>query len=82
MNTEKANIKASMGGYGVTVTSTAGTYTGIYCCIEALTECVVTAEGVNVEGITSLTLPENRSIVGDFTSITLTSGTLIMYKGV
>lgn len=82
MNTVKSNTVASMGGYGIKVTSTAGTYTGNYCCVEALTECVITITGNDVEGITSLTLPESRQLLGNFTSITLTSGTLIMYKGV
>jgi hypothetical protein len=80
MNTEKSNIKASMGGYGGIVKTT-GTTTGNFCAIKALEDSVITAVG-EIEGLTSVTILGGDTIPGEFTSVTVTSGTVILYNNV
>lgn len=80
METPKVNIKASMVGYGGKIV-TAGTYTGNYCAIKALSESVVTAVG-NIEGFTSITILGCDVILGEFTSVTVTSGTVLLVNDI
>jgi hypothetical protein len=80
MNTPKVNLKASMGGYGGLILSS-GTQTGNFCVIKALEDSVITAIG-NIDGLTSITLLGGDHIPGEFTSVTLTSGKVILYHNI
>ena len=80
MNTEKVNVKASMGGFGGVVKTT-GITTGNFCAIKALEDSVITAIG-NIEDLTSITILGGDTIPGEFTSVTVTSGTVILYYNV
>jgi hypothetical protein len=80
VNTSQANIRASMGGYGGTV-RTAGTYTGKFCAIKAMEDSVVTATG-NITGLTSLTILGGDVVPGEFTSVTVASGKVILYYNI
>lgn len=80
MDNAKVNIKASMGGYGGIVKSTSTTV-GNFCCIKALEDTVVTAVG-NVAGLTSVTLLGGDWVIGEFTSVTVTSGKVILYYNI
>jgi hypothetical protein len=80
MNTEKVNIKASMGGFGGIVKTT-GTTTGNFCAIKALEDSIVTAIG-NITDLTSTTILGGDIIPGEFTSVEVTSGTVILYYSV
>jgi hypothetical protein len=83
INEMKHTIKASMGTYG-------GAYSGaatitpddgyIFVAIRVLTEAVLTCSG-NVSGITGITFDANTTFEGRFTSIEITSGTIIAYQG-
>lgn len=48
----------------------------------ALTACVIAAITGNAVGFAGATIPAGMSLAGEFTTFTLTSGTLIAYKGV
>lgn len=61
---------------------TAGTYEDNYISILALEESVITVVGNNIENFTSKTIPAGVNIPGAFTSVTVTSGTVILYKGI
>ena len=80
MITEKANVKASMGGYGGEI-HTSGTHEGNYCAIKALSNSVVTVTG-NISGFTSITILGGDCVPGEFTSVTVTSGTVILYYNI
>ena len=68
----------SMARVGSEIVST-GTYTNGYSAIQVLSDAVVTASG-NCENLSSVTLPQNFILLGKFESITITSGTCVLYK--
>jgi hypothetical protein len=84
LNETKHIIKASMGQYG-------GQYSGaatitpddgyIFVGVRIITEAVLTCNG-NIEGVAGITFEANTSFEGRFTSITITSGTIIAYQGI
>jgi hypothetical protein len=82
----KERINLSMGNYGGKY-SGAGTITPssgyIFNAIEVLTDSVLTCVSRNIEGITNVTLTLTPGIVlyGEYTSITITSGTVMAYHG-
>lgn len=84
IKTSKANQIASMGGYGGDFIDDTEAHTPTspydYVAIQALETTVVTAVG-NITGLTSVTVPTGSIIYGEFTSITLTSGSVIAYLG-
>lgn len=80
MISEKANIKGSMGGYGGEIQST-GTHNGNYCAIKALETSTVTVTG-NISGFTSIPILGGDCVPGEFTSVTVTSGKVILYYSV
>lgn len=59
-----------------------------FVCIQSVTATVIATlatdalSPVTGNAITTLTLPPNALVYGRFTSVTLTSGTCIAYKGV
>lgn len=54
---------------------------GRFISIQALTDCTFTTLTSNITGNTLTTLAEGTTIGGEFTTIQLTSGSLIAYKG-
>lgn len=52
-----------------------------FVAIQVVSECVATIVG-NITGITGVTLPANTIIYGEYTSITLASGSVMAYIGV
>lgn len=81
MDTTKGILSSSMGQNGLVVAS-AGTYTDDYISILALEESIITATGDNITDFTSVTIPAGVNIPGVFTSVVVTSGTVILYKGI
>lgn len=84
METSNGVLKASLGGYGGIVIDDTDEHTPTspynFIAIQVLSEAVVTAEG-NIEDMESVTIPAGMTVVGEFTSITLASGTVIAYQG-
>lgn len=78
----------SMGTLGIEViTDTAVHYpptNEIFCGFTVISDCVIASIGTNVTGnsITGITFSTGVTIPLTFTSITLTSGQIIAYKGV
>ena len=77
--------QAEQGQYGgkyIATTDATTPATGyVFVEIYTLEETVVTLVG-NITGITTVTVPADRSIKGRYTSITLGSGSVIAYNGV
>jgi len=82
--TLKGNLIASLGGFGgKLIINTALTIpdTGYkFVAIQAITDTVITAVG-NIRGITSLSIPAGFTFYGEYSSITLTSGSVFAYQG-
>lgn len=82
--TVKGNLQAALGGFGgKLITNTAATTpdTGYkFIAIQAITDSVVTAVG-NITGITSLSIPAGFVFYGEYSSITLASGSVFAYQG-
>jgi hypothetical protein len=76
-------LAQSAGRLGSLVIADTAAHVGIFIELVALTAVVFNAATVgNCTGIGGLTLPAGMTIAGKFTSITLTSGTLVAYNGV
>jgi len=60
----------------VTSPTGANTFSAFY----TLTETVIAAAPGNITGMTSLTIPANRMIEGNFKTLELTSGSVIAYN--
>ena len=86
---EKKFEKASMGAYGYKLIKDASATTPatgyIFSAIQAITDIVIaeTVEANSSEDLVGLTIfAGSVPIYGRFTSVTLTSGTAIVYNGV
>ena len=74
---------ASMGNYGgkYSTASTITPSTGyIFNAVQVLTDAALTCTG-NVTGISSVTLTAGSILYGQYTSITIASGSVIAYYG-
>lgn len=61
--------------------ATTGTHTGEFGCIYALAASVITAIGKGgTPNLTSVTVPVTGKIFGKFSSVTVASGSVILYK--
>ncbi len=63
-------------GTSLTVPTGASTFSGFY----TLSSTVINAAPGNIEGIAGITVPADRLVEGNFSSITLTSGSVIAYN--
>lgn len=83
-NTEKGLLKEQMGQVGG-VYSTVGTVVPeidyIYVAIQVITDSVLTCIGSPI-GLTSVTIAAGTIIYGRFTSVVITSGSIIAYQGI
>lgn len=85
MSIEKTTsiLKSSIGNSGgkyISTTAATTPETGyIFCAIQVITDCVATIVG-NPSGLTSVTLLAGTIIYGRFTSVTLASGSVIVYN--
>jgi len=71
----------NLGSIAITGTSkTDGTFTAIYTVTETVVSAAV-SDGITNADLTSFTLPADRWFYGKWSSITLTSGSVIMYTG-
>lgn len=77
LNDINDNIGASMGNDGGAVITDTSAHTGNFTAILVVSDCVITTVG-NIT-MTALSIPAGVVIPGTFTSITLTSGTVIGY---
>jgi hypothetical protein len=67
--------------YAGFVQATTGTHTGNFGCIYALADSSVTAIGNgSTPDLSSLAIPVRGKILGRFTSVTVNSGSVILYK--
>jgi hypothetical protein len=82
---EKGSILNSTGVYGgkyISTTSAITPDTGyVFFAIQVISDAVVTCIG-NITGLTSISIGAGTIFYGKFTSITLTSGTVIAYHGI
>jgi hypothetical protein len=82
--TEKGCLQASLGGFGGAYISDTNEHTPetgyVFVAIQALTDSVVTAVG-NITGVTAITIPAGFVFYGEYTSITLASGSVFAYQG-
>jgi hypothetical protein len=77
MNVKITNQKGENGGLYIADTSA---HTGIWDAIQALEATVADLVSSNLSGtLTSVPIPAGVTIFGQFSSITLTSGTVIAY---
>lgn len=79
-------FRMTFGIYGPpTIISTTATTTCQGVCISAISSNVViasiTINGTAITAFSAITLAQGQSIYGDITSVTLTSGTVIVYAG-
>jgi hypothetical protein len=73
---------ANFGGKYISSTDATTPSTGyVFNAIQVITDCVITCVG-NITGITSVSLTAGTIIYGRYTSITLSSGSVIAYYGV
>ena len=75
----KAHIVPAGAGGASSFADTA-VHTGKWSKITAVTATVVAASQSNIAGLNGFSLAAGQSIEGIFTSITLTSGSIIAYK--
>jgi hypothetical protein len=62
------------------VLATSGTKTGRFCCISALAASNVTFTGIgSTPSATSLAIPEIFELEGLFSSVTVNSGSVVLY---
>lgn len=74
-------IQAQMGAYGSEVITGTGAHTGHWWKIQALSNATFTLlTGNTTAAFGAQTLTAPYSIVGDFTAITLATGSVIAYK--
>lgn len=78
-NASNESILNSMGEKGGEV-ATAGAATGNFCCILAMTDIVITSVVGNISGISSLSVSAGGFIPGKFTTVTIASGTAILFN--
>jgi hypothetical protein len=78
-NSANEAILNSMGVKGGEVATTGAT-TGNFCCILAMTDIVITSVVGNISGISALTVNAGGFIPGTFTTVTLASGTAILFN--
>lgn len=76
-------LKSAVGGAGgkyiTGIAATTPTSGNVFTAIQVITDCVITAVG-NPTGITAVTLLAGTIIYGRYTSITLSSGSVIAYN--
>ena len=73
---------ARMGQFGSVVIADTTATAGTFCAIYALADTVINAATVsNVSGISGITLSAGQWLYGWFTSIKLTSGSVVAYTG-
>jgi hypothetical protein len=84
MYSEKGILKAAMGQFNGEVINDTDEHTPtapeVYICIMAIEDSEVTAVG-NIDGLTSISVPAGLTIPGKFTSVTLGSGSVIVWTG-
>jgi branched-subunit amino acid ABC-type transport system permease component len=82
--TVKGNLQAALGGFGGAYIADTNSHTPAtgykFIAIQALTDSVVTAVG-NITGITVITIPAGFVFYGEYSSITLASGSVFAYQG-
>lgn len=71
--------RALLGEHGGLYINDTSAHGGDFCQITALTATVVNTSTSNISGLTSFSLSAGQSIVGVFSSITLTSGSVVAY---
>ena len=71
-----------LGGLGGIYVADTSVRNGTFGCILALTACVVnTMTSSNITGtLTAVSIPAGTRVYGKFSSVTLTSGTCIIYN--
>lgn len=80
MNNYRNNILRTIGKYGSEIESGTTTHTGNYFALQCVTDVTLTTLTGNIEGtVTGITYPAGLIIYGEFTTITLASGTAILY---
>jgi hypothetical protein len=72
-------IDSYLGKKGGLYVSDTSAHTGIFTGILVITDASVTAVG-NITGLTTAAVKQNTYIPGVFTSVTLGSGTCILFK--
>lgn len=84
MKTDKVTTIASMGGYGGKFINDTNTHTPSapydFVAIQVLADAEITTVG-NIENFSSVTVLAGTVIYGIFTSITLSSGSVVAYIG-
>jgi hypothetical protein len=75
-------LAVSAGRLGSTFIADTVAHTGIFTELVAMTACVIAAVTGNCAGLAGKTIPAGMSVAGVFTSVTLTSGTMVAYTGV
>lgn len=73
-------MEVMSGQKGGRIVSSTSEQTGNFCCIFALSDCVINTTTGNITGISGTTLKAGLLILGSFTSVTLTSGECILYN--
>jgi hypothetical protein len=80
LSTQEA-LNIQLGRCGSDYIADTAIHNGNYVELTAHTACVISAVTGNCTGLAGKTIPAGMSIAGVFTSITLTSGTMVAYKG-
>lgn len=76
------NSFAKNGGVYIDDTATNTPDSGFtFIAIQAIEETVVSQAVGNIDNIAGITIPQNTIVYGKFTSIKLTSGSVIAYQG-
>ncbi len=85
LSTIDENLQSSLGQNGgkyiATTDATTPTAGHFFTAIQVISDCVITCIG-NITGITAVSLSAGTIIYGNYTSITLASGSVIGYYGV
>lgn len=67
--------------YSGFIHATSGTHTGEFGCLYALADSSITATGKGGSpDLTTVTIPVRGKIMGKFTSVTVNSGSVVLYK--
>jgi hypothetical protein len=71
--------QAAFGQNGYSFASDGGSLTGEFYCFQAMVESVVSATSVKGDSLTSVTIPAGTVVSGDFSSISVTTGSVVAY---
>lgn len=67
--------------YAGSIHATTGTHTGEFGCLYALADSNITATGKGgTTNLSSVAIPVRGKVLGKFSSVTVNSGSMILYK--